>query len=72
MDMSTKININDYNKFLIQFKGGAFGSQRLGQAFFNTFLTNERDGAQPELFYADTKKAETLIWDNWIDMGFNK
>lgn len=55
-----QLDYDSLRSFFEQFDSGAYGSQRLGQAFCNSFLSYPC----PELFYqVDRKKAEAKIWD---------
>lgn len=40
---------------------------RLGQAFYNEFAENGKDGPMPDLFYQeDPAEAEQVITANWV------
>lgn len=55
-----RLTVEEYLKWKSEFNFDGF---RLGQAFLNAHYPTL---ACPELFYADNKSAEALIYENWL------
>jgi hypothetical protein len=50
LDLRMAIEHRTYQDFMARFKAGHFGSQRLGQAFFNHFELHEKNAAENHRF----------------------
>lgn len=55
----------DYVEFKRDFFAGAFGDQRFGQAFFNTFLT-AKDDPDGKIFYGKVDETMDLVEANFV------
>jgi hypothetical protein len=60
-----KVTPLQYQTFLLSFAVRMqYPKLRLGQAFMNAFMPEERN---PDLFYAGNEEAKSMIEDNYVD-----
>ena len=71
-DLRMAIEHQTFQEFMSKFKSGHFGSQRLGQAFFNYFELHEKNAAENhrfnKLYELDGPQAQAELRKHFIFM----